>query len=342
MRRETFSFLSTNRESRLHGVRWLPEDGTCRGVVQIAHGMTEFIERYEEFAGYLTDLGFVVVGHDHMGHGQSVIIPEEWGYFTKDCASDCLVWDMHRLRRKMENAYPGAPYIMLGHSMGSFLLRKYITRYGEGLAGAVIMGTGSVPDGVVKSAMAMIQSMAAVKGWRYRSKSIERMIFSNVFRRFNMDGTDPENSWLSKDVEKVKEYYADERCTFHFTLNGFYTLLETIAYDNQLAYMEQIPEYLPILLVSGGEDPIGNYGKGVEKVSRQLEKAGLLDISLRIFEDDRHEILNETDRQQVYAEIGEWCCEVSDEWQEAMGEEAAEDDTTGDETMEDDDAGDDI
>ncbi len=320
MRKETFTFLSSNRETRLHGVRWLPDNGECRGVVQIAHGMTEFIERYEEFAAYLTELGFVVVGHDHLGHGQSVVIPEDWGYFTKDAASDCLVWDMHRLRRKMQATYPTAPYVMLGHSMGSFLLRKYITRYGEGLAGAVIMGTGSIPDGLVRTAMAMVHSMAAVRGWRYRSKRVERLLFANVRPHFDMDGTDAERSWLSKDVEKVREYYADERCTFHFTLNGFDTLLETIAYNNQKRYLEQIPEYLPILLVSGGQDPIGNYGKGVERVAKQFENAGLLDVSLRIFEEDRHEILNETDREQVYAEIGDWCREVCDEWSECLEE----------------------
>lgn len=308
-RKGTFTFVSSNRETRLHGVQWMPSSGEYRAVLQIAHGMTEFIERYEEFAEYMTTLGFLVVGHDHLGHGQSAIIPEDWGYFTKERASDCLVWDMHRLRRKVQGMHPELPYFMMGHSMGSFLLRKYITRYGEDLAGAIIMGTGSMPDAAVKSGMAAVRTMAAVRGWRHRSPVIERMVFSNVFSRYNMDGSDPENSWLSKDREKVEEYYADEQCTFHFTLNGFYTLLETVAYTNQKAYLEYIPEDLPILLVSGGDDPIGDFGKGVEKAARQLQDAGLSDVTLRLFEGDRHEILNETNRDQVYEEIGAWCRE---------------------------------
>ena len=149
---EVFSFPSADGRTTVHAVRWTPEDGKYRAVLQITHGMVEYIERYRAFAEFLNDNGFLVVGHDHIGHGESVVSKDEWGFFAEH-PSDTVVADMHALREITRKEHPGVPYFMLGHSMGSYMLRKYLAIHGEGLTGAIIMGTGCIPDNTTKLAM---------------------------------------------------------------------------------------------------------------------------------------------------------------------------------------------
>lgn len=306
-RKENFSFLSSDGRTRIHAVRWVPDSGEYRAVFQIVHGMVEFIERYSDFANDLTKKGFLVVGHDHLGHGASVATREDWGYIAKEQGSTCMVRDIHKLRLLTERENPGIPYFILGHSMGSYLVRKYITKYGQGLSGVIIMGTGTVPEKVCNIGMKLLKTMARFFGWHYRNPLLEKLFFFGPFSKFDMDGSNPQNSWLTRDAEVVKRYYADERCTFKFTLNGYYSLLQTIAYDGRRRNMEKIPKELPILLLSGDRDPVGNFGKGVRKVERQLKKVGIRDLSCKLYVDGRHEILNEVDRENVYEDIVKWC-----------------------------------
>ena len=142
MKKEEFYFESRDGVSRIHGVKYLPDAGDVIGVLQIIHGMAEYVERYEEFAEFLTGKGFVVVGEDHLGHGKSVGENGTYGYFCEQDAATVVVRDAHRLKKMTEAQYPEVPYIILGHSMGSFILRNYLYRYGKGIDGAVIMGTG--------------------------------------------------------------------------------------------------------------------------------------------------------------------------------------------------------
>ena len=145
-----FSFLSKDGKTKIHAVKWMPESGEYRAVLQITHGMVEYIERYKPFAEFLNDQGVLVVGHDHLGHGASVTSEEELGYFAEPDPSDTLVEDMHTLRTTVQAENPGVPYFMMGHSMGSYMLRKYLCIHPEGVAGAVIMGTGAMPDSTMK------------------------------------------------------------------------------------------------------------------------------------------------------------------------------------------------
>lgn len=306
-KKEIFTFLSQDKRTMLHGVRWVPESGKYEAVLQIAHGMIEYVERYEEFAQYMAERGYLVVGHDHLGHGDSVERPEDWGYIAEKDADRLMIEDMHRLRTMTGKENPGMPYFMLGHSMGSYLLRKYITEYGKGLAGALIVGTGSVPDIVTKAGMQVIKCIARFKGWRYRSRFVEKLFFSGAYHKFSMDGKNLENSWLTKDTEIAAKYYAEPRCTFHFTLNGYYTVVKLVYYDNQPENTAKIPKELPLVLLSGADDPVGNMSKGVLLVKKQLKEAGIKDLACKLYENDRHEILNETDRGMVYRDILKWC-----------------------------------
>lgn len=307
MKKEEFQFLSCDKKNNIHAVKWMPDDGEIRAVFQITHGMIEYIERYEEFAEFLTEHGFLVVGHDHLGHGHSVSTKEDWGYISEKNGSDLLVADMHRLRKIVQKEYNGKPYFMLGHSMGSYMLRKYLTLHGKNLTGAIIMGTGMVSGGVTKSALALSRSIAKIHGWHYRSEFVKNLTFSGPYKKFCLDGSIPENSWLTKDIKIVNHYYSEPRCSFVFTLAAYKCLFETVYYDGQLENAKKIPKKLPLYLVSGADDPVGDLGKGVKKVYAQLKSAGIRDVSCKLYKNDRHEILNETDRENVYQDILAWC-----------------------------------
>lgn len=305
-REEQMSFLSEDGKTTIHAVKWIPESGDYKAVLQITHGMVEYIERYRDFADYMTGQGYLVVGHDHLGHGASVTSEAEWGFFREGNPSDTLVADMHKLRTTVQNENPGKPYFMLGHSMGSYMLRKYLCIHSDGVSGAVIMGTGSVPDGTTKLGLFVCKVIAAFRGWHYRSKMLQSLSYSKPYKKFDLYGEHYENSWLSKNTENVRAYYADPRCTFLFTVNGYQGLMEAVLYDNQPEHVRKVRKELPLFFVSGKDDPVGDLGEGVLRVYKMYKEAGMKDIAYRLYENDRHEILNETDRKQVYADIAAW------------------------------------
>lgn len=306
MIQEDFTFLSKDGKTDIHGVRFIPDNRKWDKVIQLTHGMQEYILRYKDFARYLTKRGYLVVGHDHLGHGDSVTSKEEMGFFCESHPSDILIEDMHTLRTMVQGENPEMPYFMLGHSMGSYMLRKYITVYGENLSGVILVGTGSVPDGVMKLGMALCRTLAMVFGWHFRSKFVRKLSQLGSYRQFDSDGKILEKNWLTKDLDIAEKYFKDEKCIFLFTVNGYYGLMEAVYHDNQPKNIANIPKDLPIFLVSGDMDPVGDMGVGVKKVYRQYKKAGLIDLTWKLYKDDRHEILNEVDRKVVYRNLFSW------------------------------------
>ncbi len=306
MIQEEFTFLSHDGKTQIHGVKFVPDDRKWDKVLQLIHGMQEYILRYKDFAEYLTKKGYLVVGHDHLGHGDSISSEKEMGFFCKDGPSDVLVEDMHTLREQIQKENPGKPYFMLGHSMGSYMLRKYITLHGENLSGALLVGTGSMPDLTMKTGMALCRGIAAVFGWHFRSPFVRFLSLMGPYREFDSSGRKPEKSWLTKDLEIVEKYFKDEKCVFRFTINGYYGLMEAVYYDNQPKNIDKIPKDLPIFLASGDKDPVGDFGAGVKNVYRQYRRAGIKDVKWKLYQNDRHEILNETDRKVVYHNLLSW------------------------------------
>lgn len=302
---EQINFLSKDGKTTIHAVKWIPDTGEYRAILQITHGMIEYIERYRPFADYMTEHGFMVVGHDHLGHGASVNSEADWGYFAEH-PSDTLVADMHQLRIMVQKENPGVPYFMMGHSMGSYMLRKYLSLHSENLSGAVIMGTGTVSDATTKLGMTFCKVISVFRGWRFRSKFMQSLSYSKPYKKFDLAGKDYANSWLTKDVNMVKKYYADPRCTFLFTLNGYYGLMEAVYYTNQMENIKKVSRELPLFFVSGEDDPVGDLGVGVKKVYDMFKEAGMEDITYKLYENDRHEILNETNRAQVFSDICAW------------------------------------
>ena len=305
MVKKEFYYDSRDAVSKLHAVRYMPDgDEEVRGVVQIIHGMAEYVERYEEFAGYLTARGFVVTGEDHMGHGKSVGENGKYGYFCEQDPATVLVRDVHRLKKATQELYPDVPYIIMGHSMGSFIARNYMYRYGKGISAAVIMGTGMQP----KNLLTVSKIIAWVQKLFFGSRHVSKLINVLAFGLYNNEIKQPNTpfDWLSRDQERVERYIADPLCGFTFTVNGFATLFELIARLHLQENLERIPKELPVLFVSGAADPVGDYGKGVSRAYESLQAAGLKNMQLKMYEDARHELLNETNRKTVTQDICRW------------------------------------
>ena len=308
MKEEYITYRSADGRTDISAKFWLPEQEPL-AVLQIAHGMVEYKERYDGFAKWLTERGIAVCANDHLGHGDSVVSTERWGYVTKKNPSGVFVEDMNELRKTAQERFADVPYIILGHSMGSYVLRKYLGIYGEGLAGAIIMGTGQMPPAVGKIAIALVNCLAFFRGWKHRSRFIQNLTYDKYYKKYDLTGRDTSNSWLTKDPEIVRKYYSDPKCTYLFTLTGHKALFEAVSVSADDKAAEKIPADLPMLLVSGAMDPVGAEGEGVRKVNEQLERTGHTAVTMKLFENDRHEILNETNREDVYAYIYGWIME---------------------------------
>ncbi len=300
--KQEFYFGSRDGEHNLHAIKWIPEAKEPVCILQIVHGMTEYVARYEEFARFMANKGILVVGDDHLGHGLSVKEGEIRGYFCKEDADTVLVRDEHRLKKMMQEQYPGIPYIILGHSMGSFILRNYLMRYGSGIDGAIIMGTGMEAKHRVVLGWALASLLSSLLGPKHVCGRLDKMLFGAYNKGLVKSEADSGN-WVSVNPENVKKFQNDPLCNFVFTANGFQTLMKLIWNLHDMERLKQMPGDLPIFFVSGSEDPVGGHGKGVEKVFRSFEKIGMERVQIKLYPGDRHEILNEADRQEVYGDI---------------------------------------
>ena len=281
----------------------LPE-GRPRAVLQMTHGMVEYIGRYEQLACWLADRGVAAVGHDHLGHGGSVVCREEYGYFGRPDGNRLLLDDIHRVTRwaKALPELEGLPWFLLGHSMGSFYARQYLCEYGGELQGAILMGTGWQPRAAARAGRALCHLLAAFHGWRYRSKLVDSMAFGGYNRSFRPARTSKD--WLNRDEKEVDRYLSEERCSFRFTLNGYdslFTALERLC-DKEL--LARAPKDLPVLFLSGDDDPVGDRGRGVQKAAQSLRDAGMRRVEVKLYPGARHELLVELNRQEVFADIG--------------------------------------
>lgn len=295
------TFLSSDQKTTGHFICWEPKRKAI-GTIQIIHGMAEYIERYHEFATFLNDLGFIVVGHDHLGHGESVSEFEpKHGYFGKNDPIALILKDIDQIKEWIETNYSELPHFMLGHSMGSFALRNYLQLYKADSSGAIFMGTGQ-KAAMLPLALSLTKGLNRIAPEK-QNKWLDQMAFGNFSKRF------PETSsfnWLSKNQENVKRYEEDSLTGFTFTNNGFYTLFRLVDGANQSGWANNIEQDLPILVISGEQDPVGDFGKGPRRIAKELNEAGIQDVSLALFTDLRHEILLEDEKLEVYKVITSW------------------------------------
>ncbi len=304
MKKEEFYFESRDGKTQIHAIRYTPDDGEIKGVFQIIHGMSEHFSRYEDIAEFLTSKGFVVTGDDHLGHGGSVGEDGLKGYFCDQDPATVVVRDVHRLKKMTQELYPGKPYFIMGHSMGSFIARNYIMRYGTGIQGAVIMGTGNQSKALINVSKFVAGFQKLFFGDKHPALFINNLAFGGYNKRIENPKTPFD--WLSVNEENVQRYIEDPDCGFLFTVNGFRTLFELIGRLLSKKNLEKVPAGLPLLFVSGAEDPVGDYGKGVTAAKNALTATGVMDIEMKLYPGLRHEILNEKERDEVKEDIYNW------------------------------------
>ena len=297
-----FSYPSSDGSHTVHAMEWLPQ-GQPRAVVQIVHGVAEYVGRYDHVARFLTERGFLVCGEDHLGHGKTVD-DGKYGYFGPRGGWDLVARDIRRLRELQGEKYPGGPYVMLGHSMGSFLTRTYLIRWPGTVDGAVLSGTGQEPAPLVALGKALAGGLCLLRGGDSVSPLVNAMSLGAYNKKFapNRTGAD----WISRDEAVVDAYLKDPLCTFMPTVAMFRDMmggLQYIADRNNLARMDK---ETPVYFLSGDRDPVGAMGKGVEKVVRMFRKAGCRDVSVKLYPEGRHEMFNELNRDEVMADLLAW------------------------------------
>ena len=306
MIKEKNTFLSNDCKTKIHYIKWMPDSKEYKGIIQLVHGMIEYIGRYEDFAGFLVENGYMVVGHDHLGHGESVLDEDCFGYFSKKNPSDILVQDIHKLRKITQKDNEGVPYFIFGHSMGSYLLRKYLAFYSKGLSGAIICGTGYSPRIRNEVAVSFVKILKKFKGDKYISNLVENLMHDKPYRKFDLSGKDTSNSWITRDENIVRLSNSDKYCSFKFTLNGYQGLFEAVLFSCKQKNVDRIDKDLPVLIISGDDDPVGNLGKGVKKVYSMFKKSGKTDLKVKLYQGYRHEIINEIGREVVYNDVLKW------------------------------------
>lgn len=287
---------------KIHACRWVPE-GQPRAVVQIIHGIAEFVERYDDFANFLNDQGVLVVAEDHMGHGQSINGDGIQGYFHGGWFT--AIEDSMQLMADTKAEFPDLPYILFGHSMGSFMARTILCKYPDcGLTAAVICGTGWQPAAAMPAMVKMIEGICKVSEETKPNVMLQKLVFGSYNKRVEHPRTPYD--WLTRDDKIVDAYIAHPLCGFTPTAGLMREMTRGIHYIQQKKNLEAMNKQLPVFFIAGGDDPVGPYGKGVHTCAEAFRKVGMEDVSVRIYPLCRHEILNEINREQVYQDVWKW------------------------------------
>lgn len=299
-----FTFPSSDGGHTCWASRWLPDEGQPRAVVQIVHGVSEYVGRYDHFARFLTDHGFAVCGEDHLGHGRTGQEDGRFGYFGEHGGWALVTADVRQLRQLMGEAFPGIPYILLGHSMGSFLTRTYLCRYPGTVDGAILSGTGQESALLVSAGRFLASLIGRFKGMDYVSALVNDLSLGAYNKQFRPNRTTAD--WICRDEAVVDQYLQDPFCTFMPTVGMYRDMLGGLQYISSHRALSQMDPGTPIYLFSGDRDPVGSNGAGVKKVHGYFRRYGTKDLSLKLYPGGRHEMLNETNKDEVYADVLAW------------------------------------
>ena len=298
-----FYYPSSTGCNTIHARKLIP-DGKITGVIQIAHGIREHIARYDAFMAYLSSHGFVVCGNDHLGHGKSVRSPSETGFFAEKDGWNRVVDDMLSLHDNMKAEFPTVPYILFGHSMGSFLARTYMIDHPDAYDLCILSGTAHQNSLLLKGGKLLTELTVLVKGADGDGTQLESLVFKDYNAHIEQPKTDYD--WLSRDDSYVATYVNDEMCGIPCKNSVYRDMLQGLnIITNSKNIGKMNPEH-PVLFISGTEDPVGDYGKGVRKAYEAFSKAGLTDLTIKLYPGARHGMLNETNRTEVYKDISDW------------------------------------
>ncbi len=304
MIKNEFYYPSADGKTQIHAVEWKPET-EIKGVIQIAHGVTEYILRYENFAEFFTQKGFVVVGNDHLGHGQSIAPNGKPMYFGPNGSWNFVVKDIDTCKQMTKKKYPNVPYMILGFSLGSFLVRTYLIDYAqEPLDGAIIMGTGYIPNFKIAIAKMMANKEAKKVGEENTSPVIKSLTFETYNKLFKPNRT--AFDWLCSNEEALDEYIKDPLRGENYSAGLFREMLTGMQYTAELKNIQKMNKKMPIFLLSGDKDPVGEFGKGVIKTHEIFKKAGIEDVEIKLYQNLRHDILHEKCKDTIYNDIYLW------------------------------------
>lgn len=299
--REDIFFPSCGK-GNIHVCRWIPE-GQVKGVVQIVHGIAEYALRYESFALYLNSLGYGMVAEDHMGHGQSIGEDTVQGYFHGGWFA--AVEDTMTLMKTTMVQYPELPYVLFGHSMGSFMARTILAKYPDcGITACVICGTAWQSPALISAVLPLTKTVCKLDGETVPSPKLQNLVFGAYNKRIKNPRTGFD--WISRDAEMVDKYVADPLCGFVATGGLLRDMMTGLAYIHKSSSLAHMDKELPVLFAAGETDPVGDYGKGVLKAAKRFREAGMRHVSVKLYPGCRHEILNETNREKIYRELGQW------------------------------------
>ena len=303
MREREFYLTSSDGKHKLRCMEWIPA-GETRAVLQITHGMIEHIGRYREFAAWMAENGILVYGHDHLGHGKTAAGEDDYGFFGTKGGTVCMLRDIRRLTVYGKKKHPGVKLFLLGHSMGSFFVRRYLSVYQDGPDGVILLGTGAPNEAAVTFGYALSSVLCAVKGDHYRSSMLYELSLGNYNRKF-MPVKTPFD-WLTREESYAKGFGEDEYCRFRFTAGAYRDFFEVILQGARAEKAKKVRTDMPLLILSGDRDPVGENAKGVRRVYDRYDAAGCLDMTIGFYEGARHELLNETNREEVYGDILKW------------------------------------
>ncbi len=297
--------LKANDGTQIHVYEWLPDEPSeVKACLQIAHGMAEHAQRYDDFAGFLNKSGIAVFANDHRGHGKTAGSIENLGYFADENGFQKVVDDMHVLTVKIRSEFPDKPVFLLGHSMGSFLSRYYAIKDASKIKGLILSGTAGDPGMLGKVGKILSSLIASIYGKKSQTPLMTTLSFGAYNKQFKPNRT--EFDWLSRDNEQVDKYIKDPYCGTVFTAGFYKDLLEGLLFVNQFQEIQKMPNDLPVYLISGDKDPVSENGKGVKEVYEKMKKAGLKDVEMKLYPDARHEILNEINKDKVYNDVLAW------------------------------------
>jgi len=302
-----FTYLSSDGKNHVAAYLYTPADRVPRAVVQICHGMCDYIGRYAALTEALVAAGYAVCGNDCLGHGRTARHSDDLGFFASEDGVDTVVTDAHKLTLQIHAQFKGTPVVLLGHSMGSFVARLYALSYARDVEGIILLGTAQ--NRLAGFGRMIANRIVHTEGENYRSEKLKRFVFGPYNRRV---GGDPDGcEWLTRDDEKVAAYMTDPYCNFIFTASAFSDLFDMLDRVSASSWAKKYPKSMPTLIASGACDPVGACGKGPQTVAAKLQSAGVSDVTLKLYEDARHELHNEISptRETFFEDVVTWLSE---------------------------------
>lgn len=297
--------LKMRDDEEVYLYKWEPKEGIkTKGIVQIAHGMAEHGSRYFRFAEALNKDGFIVYANDHRGHGKSAEDLSALGYISDKDGFHTMVYDLKEINEFIAKEHGNMPIFLFSHSMGSFLSQRYIQLFGDSIKGVVLSGTGGKKGKILNIAIMLSGVIMKLKGRRAKGDLIDRLTFGSYNK--GIKDVKTKFDWLSRDDEEVDKYLADSYCGSVFPASFFYDFyigLKTIYRQNNI---NKVPKNLPIFILSGDADPVGEYGKGVLRLVDMYRQLEIKDLCYKLYKGGRHEMLNEINREEVIEDIKLW------------------------------------